>query len=304
MAEKHHYLAQTYLKGFLAPGQTVLHACRGSGPVFTVVPRNFGARNGYYSVPQDWIQRPPRVIEDLFGKFEHAVTAFLRRALDENAEPTQDEVVALRNLVAVHYARVPARRDSNKTFHAELVGKSAALLNRADGMARPEDAYFVVENTDLGLMLNNLSVALALFSAMNVVIVYFDEPCVITGDNPVGLHYRPDEARIALKRQRFSRPERPYDPAADLVVPKYLHLVSMPLNRRAYLVLMKDTQPGILAMPIDQVVWGLNAALADRSKELAGPGSVLLECARRQEAPLPTEWSGGLVFDQGTRGRD
>jgi hypothetical protein len=124
-------------------------------------------------------------------------------------------------------------------------------------------------------MLQSLSAVVEVFDALHVKVLYFVEhDALLTGDKPVLLHYELDEVRVAAKARLFAGLGQPYDPLADMVAPKRLARVVMPLNRRALLVLDSAGESGVApSARAGALAVSTNAMIAAQSSELYAPAA-------------------------------
>lgn len=282
---KHHYLSRTYLRGFTSKdgilwGYPSLQP-QTRGKIFRTAPRSAANHEDYYSVPQNWKNRPANEIEEFFGKVETAVGPFLRKAEDGDPHFTLEERHALVAFAAIHYGRVPAAREQAMADHLRLVEMSAAVMNAHTGSRYPTSGYTINKNTDLGMMMQVINAAMGEFNEMSAKVLYFKErDCLLTGDRPVILTYELDEERVRRKAALVSTPERPYRPEEDRVAPKRLVRVGMPLNRRALLLLDRTgvhaTYP---SEPAGHLANSTNMLIADQCREVYAPSRRVIEQA-------------------------
>lgn len=280
---KHHYLSQTYLRGFTSK-DGVLWGYPSTKPemrgrVYRTSPKKAANHEKYYSVPQDWKKRPADEIENFFGQVEAAVGGFLRKAEDGDPHFTLEERHALVALAAIHYGRVPAARDHAIAQHLHLIEMSATILNSRTGSKYATSGYEITPSTDLGMMMQAINAAMTEFNEMSAKVFYFEgRDSLLTGDRPVVLHYDLDLERVRVKAARFSTPDRPYEPEQDMMAPKRLTRVIMPLNRRAMLLLDRTgvhaTYPSALAAHLAR---STNSLVADQCREVFAPSRQMID---------------------------
>lgn len=275
MAEQHHFLARSYLEGFAEPGTEKVWAATLDGKVFPSSPRKICRRRDYYAVPQSWLKRPPRELEDLFGMTETAVKPFLDAVLHGVPPITIPDRHALVSLAAISYARVPATREKLKRRYVEGLEGLARFLNQTRNASFPETGWNIGENTDLGMMVQCLATTTAVFDQMAVGVWRYETDCVLTGENPVLFSTSDLPEGSAAEPETFRLGET----VEPRLVGKHVRMVVMPLNRRAHLFLQAkygrralevfDGEPGLCHK--------LNTAVAAQSDLIIASSTAIID---------------------------
>jgi len=140
--KKHHYIAQTYLKGFCNPdGKVCVYLKDRPKDPWYAQPDTIAFENYYYSQPTDDGGQDNSRLEDFFCSLENRWPDILSAV--QNKEQLREHFSDLLSFVIMHRVRVPTARDAVEAALAESVRMTARLLNdRGELPARPEGISF------------------------------------------------------------------------------------------------------------------------------------------------------------------
>jgi Protein of unknown function (DUF4238) len=160
MAEAHHYVSRCYLNGFTAPTDArrptaYLHvADLDAGTVRRRAPRKVAHQVDYYAIPLE-DGGVDYSIERHWGKVETGAAPVLKQVREGAALAAVDHswLVAL---AAVHFGRVPAKRETFRQWdleiartHLEILGFSRPTLEKALRDPYPDKSFSPSEIDDL-----------------------------------------------------------------------------------------------------------------------------------------------------------
>lgn len=280
--KQHHYLAQTYLKGF-SDGKNVWCARRDQrGRVFAAPPRKVAKRRGYYGLPDGW-DDDPEALESRFSDIEGRITPVLRALRPEQPLGSIDDIAALMDFVAISFARVPAEREHWKRQYLQSIERSAMVMNAHTGSTHPTSGYEIEGNTDIGMLVSNADALYHWIKSFRPCFYFSEKPAFLTSDRPVALVYEADEERTAQKAAFMKEVGGiDYDPGTDMVSPKRLRQVQMPLTAKCLLVLDARVGPRVaMVEATSPQVASFNRDMVQRSDELFGWERGVVVGARR-----------------------
>jgi len=140
--KKHHYLAQTYLKGFCNPdGKVCVYLKDRPKNPWWAEPDTVAFENYYYSQPAPNGGHDNNLLEDFFSSLENLWPDILSKI--QSKEPLGEHFKNLLSFIIMHRVRVPTARDAVETALAEAVRMTARLLNdRGELPAPPKGITF------------------------------------------------------------------------------------------------------------------------------------------------------------------
>ena len=250
--EKHHFLPQFYLNGFLDRQGSLWVYEHGSTAPRQSKPKYEAYRQNYYAV--EGIEEK-NDIERMFGKIESLVAPFFRKLGNPQFNLTDEQCAHLYSFVAVSWARVPASREyldrmscarvkTTAQRRAQDVEEFHAVMQRVEArLGKPVGDYEryrqILESGNYDIIqpsnAYNIGHALKLMIEVEEILhgeyhhefLYAPEGAYfITGDNPV-ITIAPDLHGQAVIGVGFGRSNTQ---------------VLMPLNKKACLLLRRDAR--------------------------------------------------------------
>jgi hypothetical protein len=126
--KRHHYLAQTYLRGFANPdGKVCVYSKDRPKHPWWAAPETVAFENYYYSQPTPEGGRDNNRLEDYFSSIEISWPATVSKIVEKNCDEAVLEELLL--FAIVHRVRVPTARDASEKILAETVRMTARHLN-------------------------------------------------------------------------------------------------------------------------------------------------------------------------------
>jgi hypothetical protein len=134
--KKHHYVAQTYLRGFCNPeGKVCAYSKDRPAQPWWAAPDTIAFENYYYSQPALDGGRDNNRLEDFFCSIEDRWPALVSKV--EQRAPHQGGLDRLLQFAMMHRVRVPTARDAAEKMLAESVRMTARHLNEQGKLPPP-----------------------------------------------------------------------------------------------------------------------------------------------------------------------
>lgn len=129
IARKHHYLPQSYLAAFTGTGEkdSQFHVLDvETGESFQTSPLNVGAQRDFNRVDMDGY--PPDAVETALAPFEGEAVSAIRRVIQSQHFPSDDDWNWILNLLALIAVRNPKLRNSFNRSHEQVLRQLGDLL--------------------------------------------------------------------------------------------------------------------------------------------------------------------------------
>ena len=134
--KKHHYLAQTYLRGFCNPdGKVCVYLKDRPKNPWWAEPDTIAFENYYFSQPLPDGRQDNNRLEDFFSSLESCWPDI--RSKVQNKEPLEEHFKHLLTFIIMHRVRVPTARDAVEAALAESVRMTARTLNDRGELPAP-----------------------------------------------------------------------------------------------------------------------------------------------------------------------
>jgi Protein of unknown function (DUF4238) len=136
--KKHHYVAQTYLRGFCSPdGKVCVYLKDRPKNPWWAEPDTIAFENYYYSQPTPEGGQDNNRLEDFFSSLENRWPDILSKI--QKKEPLGERFKDLLSFLIMHRVRVPTARDAVEATLAESVRMIARHLNDYGELSAPPE---------------------------------------------------------------------------------------------------------------------------------------------------------------------
>ena len=213
--KKHHYLAQTYLRGFCNPdGKVCVYLKDRPKAPWWAEPDTIAFENYYYSQQAPDGSKDNNRLEDFFSSLENPWPDIVSKV--QNKEPLGKHLKHLICFIIMHRVRVPTARDAVEAALAESVRMTARLLNDCRELPAPPegltfdylDEHLVVSIDPHRSILAMTDLAKGLGTIIDAIgfeiLENYTSEAFITTDNPV-IYFDPMVSLALLEPYNISR---------------------------------------------------------------------------------------------------